>query len=231
MIDCSVKKRRIMILLLRHTMIWVFLLVPLLAKGQENQYTVVFLNSRSDAPQLDRETGKLLMQQHLAHINRLAAESKLLIAGPFDGGGGIFVMNTNSTDEARIWISSDPAVQAGRWTIELMPYTPRIGAVCPVKGDVEYAEYTLVRFNAIVEKFNAGTYPNLIRQHELFISERIERSNIVTEAIFGPNEGGILVLRDEVHPDTFVADPAVRGGLIDVIIKKLYIARTSFCEP
>jgi len=207
------------------------LLLPAIVFSQGKTYTIVFLNSRSEAEELDEARGKQLMEAHLDNIGRLAEEGKLLIAGPFLGGGGMFVMNTSSIEEARTWIATDPAVQAGRWNIELLPYTPRRGSICPVKGENEYVEYTFVRFNAIVEKFNASSYPQLIRQHEAFIKKNIASSDIVTEAIFGPNEGGVLVLRNKADRDTFLSDPAVQNGLIDVDIRKLYIARTSFCEP
>ena len=166
----------------------------------------------------------------MANINRLAKEGKLLAAGPFDGGGGLFIFNTTSIDEAETWVNSDPAVQAQRWNIELLSYTPRIGSICPVSEPYEMVSYSFVRFNAIVEKFTASSYPMLIRQHDAYVKEVVNRNDIVTEAIFGPNEGGILIVKGELPSGIFSRDPAVQQGLLDVIEKKLYIAKTSFCE-
>jgi len=90
--------------------------------------------------------------------------------------------------------------------------------------------YTFVRFTAIVQKYNASNYPILIRQHEAYMKKIIDPSDIVTEAIFGPNEGGILIVRSELPSDAFTSDPGVQQGLLDVQIKKLYVAKTSFCE-
>lgn len=198
--------------------------------AQPKGYTIAFLNKKADSEKIDQETTQKLMEGHMANINRLAEEGKLLAAGPFDGGGGLFIFNTTSVDEAQSWVNTDPAVQAKRWHIEILPYTPRIGSICPVKGDINMALYTFVRFNAIVEKFTAASYPRLIREHEEYVRRVISPADIVTEAIFGPNEGGILILRNELPSDVFSEDPGVREGLLQVETKKLYIARTSFCE-
>ena len=198
--------------------------------SQQKAYTIVFLNKKPDAAQIDKETTAKLMEGHMANINRLASEGKLLAAGPFDGGGGLFILNTTSLEEAAGWVNTDPAVKAKRWNIEYLPYTPRIGSVCPVSEPYEMVSYTFVRFDAIVEKFTAPTYPSLIRQHEAFVKKHTNSADVITEAIFGPNEGGILILRKEIPGDTFTNDPAVQQGLLHIQMKKLYIARKSFCE-
>jgi hypothetical protein len=166
----------------------------------------------------------------MANINRLAKEGKLLAAGPFEGGGGLFILNTTSLDTAQSWVNTDPAVQAKRWNIELLSYTPRIGSICPVSEPYEMVSYTFVRFNAIVEKFTAGTYPLLISKHDAFVKEHVNPSDMITQAMFGENEGGVLIVKGELPQGSFANDPAVQQGLLDVQIKKLYIAKTSFCE-
>lgn len=204
--------------------------LPFSVSAQSRQYSIVFLNSRPDAEKRDRETEQKLFEAHIANINRLAKEGKLLAAGPFHRGGGIFILNTSSLSEAESWTNSDPGVQANLWNVEILPYTPRVGSVCPVSEPYEMVSYTFVRFNAIVEKFTAANYPSLVRLHDMFLKEKMDSLQVVTEAIFGPNEGGILVVRDDVGADYFSRDPGVQQGLIHVDVKKLYIARTSFCE-
>lgn len=205
-------------------------LAVLAAFAQEKSYTIIFLNSKPDAEKIDEETQKKLFEGHMDNIRRLSEEGKLLAAGPFDGGGGIFILNTPDAEVAEGWVATDPAVQANRWNIEILSYTPRIGSICPVKGDVDMVSYTFVRFDAIVDKFTAGSYPNIIRQHELYMKEVTNPDNVVTEAIFGPNDGGILILKGDLAADAFAQDPGVQQGLLDVRIRKLYIAKSSFCE-
>lgn len=206
------------------------LVLSLTVSAQEKTYTIVFLNKKADAEKIDKETETKLFQGHMDNINRLAKEGKLLAAGPFEGGGGIFILSTTSLDEAEAWVSTDPAVRAKRWNIEILPYTPRIGSICPASEPYEMVMYTFVRFNAIVEKFTAGNYPNLIRRHDDYVREITRDAAVITEAIFGPNEGGILIVKDELPADAFAEDPGVQQGLLDVQTKKLYIAKTSFCE-
>jgi hypothetical protein len=90
--------------------------------------------------------------------------------------------------------------------------------------------YSFVRFDAIVDKFTAQSYPKLILQHDAYVKEVTSDMVVVTEAIFGPNEGGILIVKNELEPEVFSKDPAVLEGLVQVKIKKLYIAKSSFCE-
>src|SRR6186713_1563699 len=113
------------------------ILVSFQLSTAQKSYTIVFLNKKSDAAQLSPEQSKEIMDGHMANIGRLAKEGKLLAAGPFDGGGGIFILNTTSSDEARQWLSTDPGIQANRWDVEVLPYKPRVGSVCLVKEPYE----------------------------------------------------------------------------------------------
>lgn len=198
--------------------------------GQEKTYTLVFLHKKTEAEKLPKEQLDKIMEGHMANINRLAKEGKLLAAGPFDGGGGIFILNTTSTDEAKQWLSTDPGVQANRWTVEILPYKPRVGSVCLVNEPYEMVSYEFIRFNAVVTKFTAPTYPQIIRKHDEFLKRLEETGNVVTEAIFGDYDGGILVLRGEVQKEVIESDPGVEAGLIELTFKKLWIAKGAFCE-
>lgn len=67
---------------------------------------------------------------HMDNIHRLAACGKLLIAGPFDvkddtekdALAGIFIFDVPTLEEAVALSQTDPAVQAGRFTIEVKPW-------------------------------------------------------------------------------------------------------------
>jgi uncharacterized protein YciI len=201
-----------------------------LAAHAQQQYTFVFLNKKTDAEKISPEESKKIMDGHMANINRLAQEKKLLAAGPFEGGGGIFVFATQSVEEAKEWLSTDPGVKAQRWNVELYPYKPRVGGICPVGEPYEMIMYSFVRFNAVVSKFNASTYPEIIQKHDAYLKQLAQSGNVVTEAIFGDHDGGILVMKGDVAREVFESDPGVQEGLIDLEIKKLYIAKGSFCE-
>jgi uncharacterized protein YciI len=200
------------------------------AASQDKKYTLVFLNKNAEAEKIDKEKSDKIMEGHMANINRLASVGKILAAGPFEGGGGIFVLNTTSVDEATQWLSTDPGVVAHRWNIEMFSYQPLVGSICSVAEPYEMVHYTFCRFDAVVSKSTASTFPQIIKKHDAFIKAIVRTGNVVTEGIFGENDGGIVVMKGEVDNTVFESDPGVQEGLLEVTIKKLFIAKGSFCE-
>ena len=93
---------------------------------------------------------KAVFDGHMKNIERLAEEGKLPVAGPFYGidkvpgsWRGLFVLNTADTTEARTWVQSDPAVQAGVFRVELAPW---------------YSSGALQAVNAIHEALDAKSH-------------------------------------------------------------------------
>lgn len=88
------------------------------------QYVMAFLKRGPNRNQ-DSATAAQLQKQHLENINRMAAEGKLIVAGPFMDDGdirGIYVFNVSTIEEAEQLTASDPAIKAGRLTMELHPW-------------------------------------------------------------------------------------------------------------
>lgn len=78
-----------------------------------------FLTSMTPAEQ---ET----MQKHLAYVDRLFNEGKIILGGAaLDGAIGILVLRVESAEEARYIYEHDPAVIAGIGDTELHPF--RVG--------------------------------------------------------------------------------------------------------
>ncbi len=88
------------------------------------QYVMAFLKSGPEQSQ-DSATRRKIQRAHLDNITRLAAEGKLIVAGPFLDDTeirGIFIFNVSTLEEARELTNSDPAVQSGRLVMELHPW-------------------------------------------------------------------------------------------------------------
>jgi uncharacterized protein YciI len=184
------------------------------AAGQE--FHLVFLNKAV----LPEEEVKKLMDGHMANINQLAKEGKLWAAGPFDGGGGIFIFKTASLDDVKSWILTDPAVKAERWNVEIFPYRPRTGSVCMVGEKYEMTNYLLIRYSPK----RAGS------DHRDYLGSSFGTS-IIAEGDLGEGAGSIVVLREEPKTSVLDQDPAVKSASLTYAVKKLFIARGSFCEP
>jgi uncharacterized protein YciI len=87
-------------------------------------YVMAFLKA---GPNRNRpaEEARKLQRAHLDNINRLAAEGKLVLAGPFADDGpirGIYIFDVPTVAEAEALTRSDPAIQAGSLAMELHPW-------------------------------------------------------------------------------------------------------------
>lgn len=200
------------------------------AFGQSSSYTFVFLNKKTNAEQLPKAEIDKLMEGHMANIERLANEGKLIAAGHFEGGGGIFIFNTTSVDEAQSWLDSDPGVKANRWDVEVLPYTPRVNSVCSAKPPYEMVTYRFFRFTANKTKSTARDYPQIFYKHDDYLKEVAKKADVVTEGIFGEFDGGILIIKGDFAKELLEADPAIQEGLLTLDVKTLWIAKGSFCE-
>jgi uncharacterized protein YciI len=66
-----------------------------------------------------------MFQGHFANIQRLAAEKKLVLAGPLDGVDGwrgMFVFATPDIDRAREYVATDPVIVNGEMVAEYHKY-------------------------------------------------------------------------------------------------------------
>lgn len=88
-------------------------------------YSFVILKTGSVKVE-DEEEKQKLMRGHLANISRLADEGKLVVAGPFGKNDldyrGLFILTTPSTEEARAMLETDPAIAAGVFDVEVIPW-------------------------------------------------------------------------------------------------------------
>ena len=88
-------------------------------------YYVAFLSRGPKwTPEVTRETERL-QEAHMANIRKMAADGKLVLAGPFTDDGklrGMFVLTVGSLEEAKALADSDPAVKAGRLAVEVHPW-------------------------------------------------------------------------------------------------------------
>ncbi len=206
----------------------IWILIASVACHAQEHYSFVFLHKKSDAEPLPKEQLDKIMQGHMANIGRLAKEDKLKAAGPFDGGGGIFILNTTSVEEATQWLSTDPGIQAKRWNVEILPYIPEIGSVCVAKEPYEMVAYNFIRFR-FTPKNEVKNAAAFLEQHAKHVAEIASEGNVITLGSLEPN-GSILIYKGDFKKEFTEADPGVKAEILSVDIKKLWIAKGSFCE-
>jgi uncharacterized protein YciI len=87
-------------------------------------YVMAFLKAGPNRPK-DSVARTELQKAHLKNITRLAAEGKLIVAGPFLDDQpikGIFIFNVTTIEEAKKLTETDPAIKAGSLVMELHPW-------------------------------------------------------------------------------------------------------------
>lgn len=86
------------------------------------KYVFCLLKTGSNATATKEEKEKLF-KGHMDNIGRLAKEGKLVVAGPFMKNErnyrGIYIFNASNIEEAKEFVSTDPAVQSNLLEAEL----------------------------------------------------------------------------------------------------------------
>jgi uncharacterized protein len=190
------------------------------------QYFFVLLKRPSNAPQLSKDAGEKLQEEHIANIRKLHAEHKLLIAGPFMDDAslrGIFVLQANSLEQAQELANSDPAVKAGRLVAEMHgPWLIDPSAIHEPNEDIKGMEQYTVVLMQQGEKWNpdAPRFSDVMKQHPDFVKEMMERGNMAIAGPFPLSEPGdlrgvaIFRVGTEQAAKLVQEDPTVKAGLL-----------------
>ena len=95
-----------------------------------DRYSISLLVRRNDAPELDDEAAAALQDAHLAHLADLHEAGHLLAAGPLsdDRLRGLSILNVEP-ERARELKEADPAVEAGLFSVEVIPWLVPAGAM------------------------------------------------------------------------------------------------------
>lgn len=94
-------------------------------KYEMDNYVVgLFVRGPKWTPGITPESTKI-QEGHMANIQRMADTGKLIVAGPFSGNNdtyrGMLIFKT-TLEDAKQMVAEDPAVKAGRLTLELYPW-------------------------------------------------------------------------------------------------------------
>ena len=189
------------------------------------QYFFVLLNRPANAPQLSKEAGEKLQEEHMANIRKMTAEHKLVIAGPFMDDTvlrGIFVFQADSAAQVQEWANSDPAVKAGRLSAEVHgPWLIDPNTIHNPAEPPGFEQYTLVLMKRGDHwNPNAPEFMDVMKQHHAFVKQMTDQGNM---AIAGPfpfsDQGelrGVAIFRVGAEQTAKLTqdDPIVKAGLL-----------------
>jgi uncharacterized protein YciI len=75
---------------------------------------------------------------HFANMKRMAAEGKLVLAGPFEKGAdndghfaGLFLLTVDTAEAVRKETAQDPTVRNGRFEMQIIPWWGPVGITYP----------------------------------------------------------------------------------------------------
>jgi len=194
--------------------------------AKPSQYFFILLTRPSSAPQLSKEAGEKLQEEHMANIRKMAAEHKLAVAGPFTDDTalrGIFVFQADSIAQAQGWADSDPAIKAGRLAAEVHgPWLIDPSALHqPPATPQGMEQYTLVLMKR-GDKWNpdAPDFVDAMKQRNAFVKQMTAQGNIAVSGLFPSSDPGelrgVVIFRVVTEQTTTLTkdDPAVKAGLL-----------------
>ncbi len=196
------------------------------------RYFFVFLNTNPDKPVISEEEKENLQTLHLANLDNLQADGILHAAGPFDGGGGMLIVSANSIEEAKEIVSTDPAVAADRFNVEVFPFQIAGNNICGVKEPYEMVTYQFVRLSSNVEFF--GDTQKMVYDDRFFMAEQNTGNDyVMIYGRFSDHNDGIIIFDVPESKDAeriIKQHPAVKAGQLKYEVKQLYIAKGTFCK-
>jgi uncharacterized protein YciI len=196
-----------------------------------NNYYFVFLNTNPEKEELSKEQIEDLQNKHLANIDSLYQIGKLVAAGPFEGGGGLFILVAPSLDSAKNILQSDPAISANRFNIELFEFNFHIGQTCSIEEPFEMTSYHFIRYYKGIVDLDQNSYDNLYIKHLNLYKNY--KDSILLDGRFEKNDGFIQIINmsdTEKIKDLIKQDSLVNQNYYYSEIKKLWIAKGTFCN-
>jgi uncharacterized protein YciI len=185
------------------------------------QYFFVLLKRPANAPQLSKEAGEKLQEEHMANIRKMAAEQKLVIAGPCMDDTelrGIFVLRAESGVQAQQWADGDPAVKAGRLSAEVHgPWLIDAGAIHDPADPPGMEQYTLVLMKRDDNWNNKPEITDFMKQHRALVQTMIDQGSVaIAGPLSDPALRAVLIFRVGTEQTTQLVqdDPTVKAGLL-----------------
>lgn len=95
-------------------------------KNGMRSYVLAILKTGPKDAEIKGDARTEMFKGHMANINRLAAEGKLAVAGPFGKNDktfrGLFIFAVPTVEEAQKLAETDPVIKSGMMVVEYVPW-------------------------------------------------------------------------------------------------------------
>ena len=200
------------------------MMVSSLTLGAQELY-LVYLHTNPNRVTLPECDVNALQEGHLNNIQRLYDEGQLILAGPFDSGGGIFVLKTKSYQEAQELLKTDPAIAANRYIVETMPLGVQKGMICSLEEPYEMIPFNLIEYRPV--DGNEEGIPYLDQM------DHAKKDVVVFSAAISQEDdriGYITILPMEADAESYAREtPVVKKGTHSYEVLKWWSTDKTFC--
>jgi uncharacterized protein YciI len=191
----------------------------------KQQLFFVLLKRPANPTQLSKQDSDKLQEEHMANIQRLHSEHKLLIAGPFLDDGilrGIFVLQASSLAEAQSWADSDPAIKAGRLQAEVHgPWAIPPGHIHETTTPNTLEQYSLLLADQ-GDKWDpkAAGFQDLVKSHVAYLTGLMDKNSLAVAGPFldGGSPKGAFIYAVPLDQALKLEqdDPLVKAGIFKI---------------
>lgn len=203
----------------------ILLMLTLMAcqsRAQDNLF-LVYLNGNPGRDALDEDAVAALQKGHLENIGRLYEEGKLLLAGPFDGGGGVFILKANNIEQAKGILAGDPAISAGRFLLETLPMRINKGMICDQSEPYEMVSYHFIHF----KKSGGQSDEELWHRKEVYEAD----DDVMLSFLLPASNDFVLILRGSAEAGEYAdGHPLVASGQYDYEVRPWWSTNKTFCS-
>lgn len=221
---------------MKHRPLFVFFLLLLFSAptfaGDSTRYFLVFLNPYPNLKMVDDSTYMVIQKKHLEDMTRLQQSGFLVAAGPFEGGGGVFIVRAHSQTEVSDSMKTDISVSANRVIPEIYPMNFYRGKLCEGNGD-DMRSYEALRLNNI--RFGQkDCSPDRIKQEiDGWIANAEKQGKVIFVCTLGGEVPESVLIVADIPEKKRVAtkhyQPKEPTAFI-AILKNFFIAHGTFCE-
>jgi uncharacterized protein YciI len=201
--------------------------IPASAHGQQKMttYQLVLLKKGPAAESASTQAGQATVKEHVGHLYKLGATGAFAAAGPFTDGGeiqGIILVKAETPEKALDLQGADPAVKAGIFTMEALPFLSPEGWFGKW---AEFGSFEQVYFGFLNRGPNRGqdeaTAKQLQEAHLRYMDGQSKEGKLVVAGPFmvDGDRRGIVVYRVasmEEAKQRAEADPMVKVGRLAV---------------